>query len=667
MNDTYIFFVLINEVIVFGQQPDGSVYREKDFPSLNDFISSNNDNKTWKNASYGLVFSVVYTKNERARALQNMRRNGFEDVRELDFDQYLIEMVGAHRQAIVMMSDGDDLFMSLYDITTRQRIDVKRVAGAGRDPRVKVLAENIWQQLIEDASYLDKDKGLPVVAKVAARFIKSGKPEESGTVSLEGEEHDYFITKHDANIDNSIDFGGASVLTSLRTFSENNNVQKSDCVLFLSFGLGGNPYFENLLNGTFPDTTIVDKDLRESIITDMFDNINNKSNNSGINIIADELPAGNIHATAKEDCIKFKIDFPQDITRIDVFRDGKPIRTLTDPEFTDSDLERAHEYLYTFVLVNVGNDGSVSKSRGINIKFTTTDVVLKAPPTLKLEDSDKSEEIFWDNPDNDNVNVFVSSKPFPYHANDKIDMAQFPYKAVRTLDNKFVIAKDFCGERYFLPVTIVDNTGIAGEQKVISSSIPPSSARIDSTTGGHVKVIWTWEGLQAVRIRWQTENGDNDWRDVNKDDSPTPEFELPLSPKARNVSVAVSSIFTNASGETVESRSINLKVSLKPVRVDFLEVKKPSLFKRNKYTIVLRAESQPPCDLYVLIEEGRVPLNITDFKSYLTIPHTELASPTEKAFTLEYHRNNKSVPLYFRIIAANRALPVIITPETKSV
>lgn len=112
-----------------------------------------------------------------------------------------------------------------------------------------------------------------------------------------------------------------------------------------------------------------------------------------------------------------------------------------------------------------------------------------------------------------------------------------------------------------------------------------------------------------------------------------------------------------------------MKVTISPVRVDFLEAKSESRFFMHKddYSVTLKADGEPPCDLYVLIQEGAMPLDLTNFQSHLTISHHDLADGQVKKFPLTYHRQQKNKKLYFRIIGANLNLPLRVTPETQMI
>ena len=119
----------------------------------------------------------------------------------------------------------------------------------------------------------------------------------------------------------------------------------------------------------------------------------------------------------------------------------------------------------------------------------------------------------------------------------------------------------------------------------------------------------------------------------------------------------------------LESEPSIQKVALSPVKVDFIEAKSEArLFShKNEFSVTLQADGEPPCDLCVLLEEGAMPLNLTNFKSHCTIAHTDLADGTAKKFTFTYQRMQKKLPLYFRIIAADRSLPLKVVPETQKI
>ena len=294
---------------------------------------------------------------------------------------------------------------------------------------------------------------------------------------------------------------------------------------------------------------------------------------------------------------------------------------------------------------------------------------LPTPVSLNIKQTEKEATITWKKPERGIVRIYHSPKPFELHRNDIIeDVNAFDYPVLSSLETNYIVQKNFCGERYFIPVTIVENVGIVGEQQGITSMITPKGVRIDSTDIAHIKVIWLWDDVPMVRIKWAAEDGNEKWEDI-ANDGQSPDFELPLAAKARNFVVSVSALYKTSDDKTLESEPSIQKVALSPVKVDFIEAKSEArLFShKNEFSVTLKADGEPPCDLCVLLEEGAMPLNLTNFKSHCTIAHADLADGTAKKFTFTYQRMQKKLPLYFRIIAADRSLPLKVVPETQKI
>ena len=301
--------------------------------------------------------------------------------------------------------------------------------------------------------------------------------------------------------------------------------------------------------------------------------------------------------------------------------------------------------------------------------ISTSKLQLPTPVSLNIKQTEKEATITWKKPERGIVRIYHSPKPFELHRNDMIeDVNAFDYPVLSSLETNYIVQKNFCGERYFIPVTIVENVGIVGEQQGITSMITPKGVRIDSTDIAHIKVIWLWDDVPMVRIKWAAEDGNEKWEDI-ANDGHSPEFELPLAAKARNFAVSVSALYKTSDGKTLESEPSNQKVALSPVKVDFIEAKSEArLFShKNEFSVTLQADGEPPCDLCVLLEEGAMPLNLTNFKSHCTIAHADLADGTAKKFTFIYQRMQKKLPLYFRIIAADRSLHLKVVPETQKI
>lgn len=616
----------------------------------------------------GVVFSQSFSSNEQNQLLGLLSDKGFVNQRLYDYHGELCRSIRGHRYALLLSADADDLLVDLRDTTNGQQLAATLIPGAGKDPRVEILADRIWDKLLSEASYLnrnDQDANALVTAK-AKEFLHSGKAELSSSVYLEGDEREFFIRRKDADIDNVLDYGSNAVLVNLETFAEKNELQKAETILVLADNLSSNPYFRTVFNGFVADMMEVSEQLRNDLLALIISDLNGSV---GEGVVTGALSLHNIHSHPKETAIDFIIDFPKDVTAIEVYRDGELIRTLTESKFSDDDLLPDHQYLYTFIMVVTDEAGYRKKSAETKKVFCTTPVLLPAPISLNVKETAKEAILTWKNAARGEVKVFVSSRPFDLHRNDRISMAEFDGMALAVLGNRYVVMKDFCGERFYLPVTVVGNMGVAGEQRRVTSMIAPEGVRVDSTNVSHVKAIWLWDNIPMVRVQWGTGDGNDQWKDLAHVDGQKPELELSLSAKVRNFIVRISSLFRTSDGELLQSEAYEMKVTISPVRVDFLEAKSESRFFMHKddYSVTLKADGEPPCDLYVLIQEGAMPLDLTNFQSHLTISHHDLADGQVKKFPLTYHRQQKNKKLYFRIIGANLNLPLRVTPETQMI
>lgn len=651
-----------------GRQEDkGSytVFKERNLKTVEEFCDINVTDSDKEESVIGTIFSASYTEAEKRSIMGKLSQHGYKHLKEYDLNSNLCVTYKNFPYALILSADGNDLYVGYYDTDKKKAIATTTINEAGKDPRVEKLAECIWKKLLEESSYLNKKADFEAVKAEAKAFLQSNKSELDGTIYLEGETHDFFIKRKDAEIDNLLDYGSSSVLSHLSNFVNKNHVKREETILLLSDGVSGNQYFHDVFNGFTPEMAEMDEKCLYDILTVMVNDLANIKVDSRIA----PIPLANIREKRGENSIFFDIKFPKDASAIEVYRDDEKIRTITDSQFTDADLQTDHTYRYGFVAVYKNEYGDELRSEKTTKDISTSKLQLPTPVSLNIKQTEKEATITWKKPERGIVRIYHSPKPFELHRNDMIeDVNAFDYPVLSSLETNYIVQKNFCGERYFIPVTIVENVGIVGEQQGITSMITPKGVRIDSTDIAHIKVIWLWDDVPMVRIKWAAEDGNEKWEDI-ANDGQSPDFELPLAAKARNFAVSVSALYKTSDDKTLESEPSIQKVALSPVKVDFIEAKSEArLFShKNEFSVTLKADGEPPCDLCVLLEEGAMPLNLTNFKSHCTIAHTDLADGTAKKFTFTYQRMQKKLPLYFRIIAADRSLPLKVVPETQKI
>lgn len=669
MTKYYMMKVSREGVQLYGgrQEDKGSytVFEDRNLKTVEEFCDINVTDSDKEESVIGIIFSASYPESEKQTIMGKLSQHGYKHLKEYDLNSSLCVTYKNFPYALILSADGNDLYVGYYDTDKKKAIATTTINEAGKDPRVEKLAECIWKKLLEESSYLNKKADFEAVKAEAKAFLQSNKSELDGTIYLEGETHDFFIKRKDAEIDNLLDYGSSSVLSHLSNFVNKNHVKREETILLLSDGVSGNQYFHDVFNGFTPEMAEMDEKCLYDILTVMVNDLANIKVNSRIA----PIPLANIREKRGESSIFFDIKFPKDASAIEVYRDDEKIRTITDSQFTDSDLQTDHTYRYGFVVVYKNKYGDELRSEKTTKDISTSKLQLPTPVSLNIKQTEKEATITWKKPERGIVRIYHSPKPFELHRNDIIeDVNAFDYPVLSSLETNYIVQKNFCGERYFIPVTIVENVGIVGEQQGITSMITPKGVRIDSTDIAHIKVIWLWDDVPMVRIKWAAEDGNEKWEDI-ANDGQSPDFELPLAAKARNFAVSVSALYKTSDGKTLESEPNIQKVALSPVKVDFLEAKSEAgwFSHKNEFSVTLQADGEPPCDLCVLLEEGAMPLNLTNFKSHCTIAHTDLADGTAKKFTFTYQRMQKKLPLYFRIIAADRSLPLKVVPETQKI
>ncbi len=669
MTKYYMMKVSREGVQLYGgrQEDKGSytVFEDRNLKTVEEFCDINVTDSDKEESVIGTIFSASYTEAEKRSIMGKLSQYGYKHLKEYDLNSSLCVTYKNFPYALILSADGNDLYVGYYDTDKKKAIATTTINEAGKDPRVEKLAECIWKKLLEESSYLNKKADFEAVKAEAKAFLQSNKSELDGTIYLEGGTHDFFIKRKDAEIDNLLDYGSSSVLSHLSNFVNKNHVKREETILLLSDGVSGNQYFHDVFNGFTPEMAEMDEKCLYDILTVMVNDLANIKVDSRIA----PIPLANIREKRGENSIFFDIKFPKGANAIEVYRDDEKIRTITDSQFTDSDLQTDHTYRYGFVAVYKNEYGDELRSEKTTKDISTSKLQLPTPVSLNIKQTEKEATITWKKPERGIVRIYHSPKPFELHRNDMIeDVNAFDYPVLSSLETNYIVQKNFCGERYFIPVTIVENVGIVGEQQGITSMITPKGVRIDSTDIAHIKVIWLWDDVPMVRIKWAAEDGNEKWEDI-ANDGQSPDFELPLAAKARNFAVSVSALYKTSDGKTLESEPSIQKVALSPVKVDFLEAKSEAgwFSHKNEFSVTLQADGEPPCDLCVLLEEGAMPLNLTNFKSHCTIAHTDLADGTAKKFTFTYQRMQKKLPLYFRIIAADRSLPLKVVPETQKI
>ena len=671
MNKSYIISISQESIRLYGGRlEDNGSYTVLEVETLNTVeelfaVDELKENRT--DIHLGLIFTPSFPSEDKEKTKEEIRQRGFTQLQDYSLETYICHHVKGHSYALILSADTDDLVVEYAETVHGKILASTTIVGAGKDPRIDVLSEVIWKKLVSESSYLNKEDAVEIIRDTAKRFLDSGKSELEGCITLEGERHDFFIRRKDANIDNLLDHGSNTLLSQLSLFAQQIHLDRANTIMLMTGKLVNNNYFHDILNGFTSDIKDINEEWLTTILSSVMNDLQGINFSHADSVGIDGLPLQNIKVTPRDTSIFFDITFPKGVSAIEIRRNGKLISSITDSQFRDTELAPSHNYQYSFTLVFKDENGYEQRAEESRMEIATLCKQMPVPTHLCIQETEENAIITWDNPAEGVVKIYQSNRPFPLQKNDIIqDISSLDYTLLTALDNKYQVKKDYCGERFFIPVTIVDNIGVAGEQKSILSMEAPKGIRIDSTDVNHIKVVWIWNDIHTVRIKWKVEDGNEKWKDI-VNDGQEPEFEIPVPGKSRSLSACVTALYQKRDGTWVESEETQLKANLSAIKINFISAKSEARFfmHKDEYTLTLQAESEPPCDLYVLIGEGTIPLDLTNFKSHLTIHHEDLEAGAEKKFPLTYRRLQKGQPLFFRIIAADRSIPLKIVPETQ--
>lgn len=384
-------------------------------------------------------------------------------------------------------------------------------------------------------------------------------------------------------------------------------------------------------------------------------------------LVATDLQPADVATDIQSHQITFNIHFPKGATSVEMYRDNQLISTLVGSSYIDGGLTTEHRYDYRFVVVYTDCSGKRWASQGYSRVFMPT-----APPEaveITLTDGPAAARLSWKRPAKGTLVIYKSDEPFSLLPGNKVSIDSLKYNKVDALGESVQIAKDFSGVRYFLPVTIIEGSGIVGKSVRLVSIAKPNSIKIDQGDG-YFTVRWDWAGAKAVRISTTLSSGGAVNTDVLHPAKPEAKIEIPKGNKS--VAVKVLSMIA-VDKQPMTATVCEQTITLEALKLNFVDAKASSSwfgFKgKDKYTLILRAESPLPCDIDVLVSERVPPLDIKTRLPQCTISASQVTPMNNVEIEMQYSRRDKKTPLYIRLVPSDRAKIglIAIVPDMQKV
>lgn len=211
------------------------------------------------------LFDADMDESKRLLVKNCFDQSGYANVGVKDYDQLVIQNVHTDsKNYVCVTSNGQDLFVNIYN-KQGKRLDNLLIRGQGRDPRMNIAVDKLWESIGYNNYYLDRIQEQSLLEQVAASFLASGKPSLCDNVTLSnGHSYPVSINLYELNQLSVKDDGKA--IADVKRKLEENDIQTSDCTVILLGEAAQNDYFSKMFKREFCIVRSVDNSLRTDIL-----------------------------------------------------------------------------------------------------------------------------------------------------------------------------------------------------------------------------------------------------------------------------------------------------------------------------------------------------------------------------------------------------------------
>ncbi|MCR5193211.1 MAG: hypothetical protein K6D59_07900 [Bacteroidales bacterium] len=562
-----------------------------------------------------LSFSNEITDDNAQHVLGVFYESGYNAVTQVSINESLFDILAnSNRSKMMVTGRGGSIYLSFFPDKAQPAQFTTILEGYGQDPRIRVCANHIFDMISakHPGIVINKEDNWELLTIEAQRVMESPNPVVMGKITFrEGVSLDYMVMKAKLNALLANDSGAHNVLPEIDRALSNNGLQASQ-IDFILDGTMNSEYFVSLFKQRYSFVLPISEQAKNRVWNLFLNKLINGGEETPINI-----PNPNTIITTQT---------PANQTDVKQFGGSNP---------------------------PTGGGGGP----------------LPMPATLHLHDGDGQAVITWTKTGVGRLMIFCSENKFNYGKGDPVDINNLGGATnITPRDNQIVIEKDFCGQRYYLP--IVENRGMccAGDQVSLLSVLPPQGVMLDCNTATAM-LRWEWNGIDGVRIKVKPDNSTLQCYDLFEAKNPMNNTAYSIPPNASTVEIAIASLIQEEGGNGyAESEYIRKTFSLRKVLVDFIEIKKGGILHKNKFSLFVSCGSELPCGLSVYAQEGSFPINIDQLQPITTVEKSQIVPGTPYEIALTYDRRTKG-ELFFRISAAEaeKRDAIIVNPEFRSI
>lgn len=218
------------------------------------------------------LFNADINENERLFVKDSFVKSGFANVGVRDCDQLAMRTVRTDSSNYVCVtSNGQDLFVNIYN-KQGKRLEALLIRHHGRDPRMDVAVEKLWDSIGYDNYYLNKEQEQPILEQIAENFLGSGKYSLNDSVTFSnGYSYDVALSLHELD-QFSVKDDGKAIVDVMRILADH-NIKTSDCTVILQGKAAHNSFFSNMFKKEFNTVRSIDNSFRTEILANFLQEV----------------------------------------------------------------------------------------------------------------------------------------------------------------------------------------------------------------------------------------------------------------------------------------------------------------------------------------------------------------------------------------------------------
>lgn len=219
------------------------------------------------------MFSSDVEENERLFIKDSFAKNGYGNVAICDYDQKVVETSKfTTPYTTCVTSDGQDLFISVFETGSPKLLVSHIMHDRGKDPRVEVAIDKLWESLGYENYYLSFEREKETLSQIAEDFLSSGEMEfQDNVIFSDGRSRECFLSMMELNSRRFSDDG--KIVMDVKNMLSKMNISPLETTVVLKGKAANNHYFKSVFIGEFGSIANVTDSIHSKVLTHLLKDI----------------------------------------------------------------------------------------------------------------------------------------------------------------------------------------------------------------------------------------------------------------------------------------------------------------------------------------------------------------------------------------------------------